>query len=132
MLLYIIAAEVLANFIDADKRIQGIQIGDHEIKIGNFAEDTSIVLKASTCLHRIQVILKLYVDGSSSKMNFLKRQPLWAGTFNNRTDQPGQIEWSQLILVNSTFDNSSWDKISEGIIKKIHIGNSFGPVKRYS
>ena len=98
MLLYIIAAEVLANFIDADKRIQGIQIGDHEIKIGNFAEDTSIVLKASTCLHRIQVILKLYVDGSSSKMNFLKRQPLWAGTFNNRTDQPGQIEWSQCFI----------------------------------
>ena len=28
ILLYIIAAEVLANFIDADKRIKGIHIGD--------------------------------------------------------------------------------------------------------
>ena len=44
------------------------------------------------------MILKLYVDGSSSKMNLLKRQPLWAGTFNNRTDQPGQIEWSQFFI----------------------------------
>ena len=34
-LLYKIATEVLANLIDADKRIKGIQIGDHEIKIVN-------------------------------------------------------------------------------------------------
>ena len=31
MLLYNIAAEVLANFINADKRIKGMQIGEHEI-----------------------------------------------------------------------------------------------------
>ena len=31
MLLYSIATEVLANFINANKRIKGIQIEDHEI-----------------------------------------------------------------------------------------------------
>ena len=61
MLLYIIVAEVLANFINADKRIKGIQIGDHEIKIVNFADNTTIFLRRDiTCLKRIQVILKLY------------------------------------------------------------------------
>ena len=61
MLLYNIAAEVLANFINADKRIKGIQIGDHEIKIVNFADNTTIFLRRDiTCLNRIQVILKLY------------------------------------------------------------------------
>ena len=44
MLLYIIATEVLANFINTDKMIKGIQIGDHEIKIVNFADDTTIFL----------------------------------------------------------------------------------------
>ena len=44
MLLYIIAIEVLANFINTDKMIKGIQIGDHEIKIVNFADDTTIFL----------------------------------------------------------------------------------------
>ena len=34
-LLYNTAAEVLANLINADKRIKGIQIGDHEIEIVN-------------------------------------------------------------------------------------------------
>ena len=42
MLLYIIAAEVLANFVIADKRVKGVQIGDQEIKLVNFADDTTI------------------------------------------------------------------------------------------
>ena len=60
MLLCNIAAEVLVNLINADKRIKGIQIGDHDIKIVNFADNTTIFLRDITCLNRIQVILKPY------------------------------------------------------------------------
>ena len=42
MLLYIILTEVLANFINTDKMINGIQIEDHETKIVIFADDTTI------------------------------------------------------------------------------------------
>ena len=42
MLLNIIADEVLASFIIANKSIKGIQIGDHEIKVVNFADDTTV------------------------------------------------------------------------------------------
>ena len=35
-------------------------IGDHEIKMVNFAESTTIFLRDITCVSRIQVILKLY------------------------------------------------------------------------
>ena len=59
-LLYNMATEVLANLINADKRIKGIQIGDHEIKIVNFTDNTIIFLRDITCLNRIQVILRLY------------------------------------------------------------------------
>ena len=40
MLLYIIGAEIVEILIDDDKRIKGVQIGDHEIKIVIFADDT--------------------------------------------------------------------------------------------
>ena len=43
------------------KRIKGIQIGDHEIKIVNFAGNTTIYLRYIACLNRIQVALRLYV-----------------------------------------------------------------------
>ena len=42
--LYIIAIEVLANFVNINKMIKGIQTGDHEIKIVNFADNTTIFL----------------------------------------------------------------------------------------
>ena len=71
MLLYIIAAEVLASFIDANKRIKGIPIGEHENKIVNFADCNTIFLRdIITCLNRIQEILNLSEDASSSKINF--------------------------------------------------------------
>ena len=61
MLLQNIAAEVLASFINADKRIKGTQIGDHEIKTVSLADNTTIFVERDiTCLNRIQVILKLY------------------------------------------------------------------------
>ena len=74
MLLYIFAAEVLVSFIKANKRIKGIQIGVHEIKIVNYADDTTTFLRDITCLNRIQVIIKLYEDTSNSKINISKSQ----------------------------------------------------------
>ena len=44
MLLYIILAEILATSIDADTRIKGVKIGDHEMKILKFADETTIFL----------------------------------------------------------------------------------------
>ena len=60
MLLYNIAADILANVINADKRVKAIQRGDHDIKIVNFADNTTIFLRDITCLNRIQLILKPY------------------------------------------------------------------------
>ena len=45
---YNIAVEVLANLINADKRIKGIQIGDHEIKIVIFTDNTVSFLRDIT------------------------------------------------------------------------------------
>ena len=60
MLLYDIKAEVLANLTNADKRINGIQIGYHEIKIEHFTDNTTIFLEGITCPNRIQENLELY------------------------------------------------------------------------
>ena len=68
MLLYNIVAEVLTNFINSDKMIQGIQIGDHEIKIVNIHDNTTIFLRNITCLDRIQVILRLYKKDKTAQI----------------------------------------------------------------
>ena len=52
-LLYNIVIEVPSNFINTDKMTKGIQKGDHEIKIVNFADNTTIFLWDITCLNRM-------------------------------------------------------------------------------
>ena len=52
MMLYIIVAYVFTNFIDAEKRIKGIQIGDYEI----IADEITFFLADITCLNRIHMI----------------------------------------------------------------------------
>ena len=70
------AAKALANFIDANKRMKGVQIGNHEIKLVNFADEITIFIGDITYLNRLQVILKLYEEDPSSKINFSKSQVL--------------------------------------------------------
>ena len=72
MLLYIIAAEVLANFIISNTRVKGIQIGNQETETVNFADDATLFLRDIDCLNRIQTILELYEKASSSKINLSK------------------------------------------------------------
>ena len=45
-----------------------MQIGDHDIKIVNFADNTTIFLRDITCLNRIQVILKPYENAKINKL----------------------------------------------------------------
>ena len=69
MSLYISAA----IFIDVNTRIKGVQIWDHEIKILNFPDDTTIFLLRDNNLHiKIQSILKSHEKTSRSKTNLSK------------------------------------------------------------
>ena len=57
VLLCVIVAEVLEIFINVDTRIKGIQTGDHQIKIVNFADDTTIFLEDFNYLAKTELIL---------------------------------------------------------------------------
>ena len=128
LLLCIIVAELLAIFIDADTRIKSIQIGDHEIKIVNFVDDTTIFLRDFSCLTKKQFILELSQKASSLKINFSKTQTFWSAAYKNRIDKPRQIAWSQfsIKMVVVHFHNSAnrnRDKIYDNLSEKIHIWN---------
>ena len=131
MLLYVIAAEVLASFIIVDKRVQGVQIGDQEIKLVNFADDTTTFLSDIDSLIRLQTILKLYKDASSSEINLNKSQALWSGGYKDRYDKPGNMIWPNFSIKilginfdNFVSDNLNWDKIRDNVAKKIHVEQS--------
>ena len=121
VVIYWCGCEVLAIFIDADTRIIKVQIRDHEMKMWNFPNGTTIfLLRDINCQNWVQSILKSYEKASSSKTKFSKIQALWAGVYKNRIDKPGQMIWSQLYIeilgvhfVNSVLDKNYWDIIND-------------------
>ena len=75
-MLYDIVAEVLANLVNADKGLKEYKIGDHEIKIVKFTDNTTIFLRDITCPNRIRVVLRLYEkDKLLQKYFFEKSKP---------------------------------------------------------
>ena len=100
--------------------IKCIQIGDHEIRIVNFSDDTTLLLRDFSCLTK----------ASSSKINFSKSQNLWDVACTNRIYKPRQMSWSQFSIKivgvhfrNSALDNRNRDKIYDNLTKKTHIWN---------
>ena len=68
-------------------------MGDHEIKIANITDNTTIFLRDITCLNRIQVIWRPYEkDKLAQRQFFQKAKPLWGGGYKNKTHQPGQLK----------------------------------------
>ena len=64
--------------------IKGLkEIGDHEIKIVNFTDNTTIFLKDITCLNRITMILRLYESDKLAQRFFQKAKPSWGGAYKN-------------------------------------------------
>ena len=127
MLLYIIVAEVLANFIIADTRVKEIEIGNQEIKIVNFADDTTIFLRDIDSLIRIQFwnYMKKHL---TQRWTFLKVKPCGQVVIKKDRINLKKMEWSNfsikilcINLDNFISNNSNWDKISVNISKKIHI-----------
>ena len=100
MLLYNIVTELLANFINADKRIKEIQIGDHEIEIVNFTDNTTIFLRDITCLNSVQVILRLYKNAKINypKNNFL-RKPRFYGVVHIKIELINQSAGTIIIYI---------------------------------
>ena len=61
-------AEVLLIFIDVNTNIIGIQIGDHEMVVVDFADDTTIFLRNFSFLTKIELVLELC--DTTQKMKF--------------------------------------------------------------
>ena len=64
--------------------IKGLkEIGDHEIKIVNFTDNTTIFLTDITCLNMIYVILRLYEKDKLVQRFCQKAKPLWGCEHKN-------------------------------------------------
>ena len=93
--LFILCAEVLAIAIREQQDIKGLKIGNKEIKITQYADDTCLYLNGSNSLENI---VKLFEDfyryAGLKKLNIDKRDTIWLGR-NNRYGKICNIKITQ-------------------------------------
>jgi exonuclease III len=95
--LFILCAEILAHSIRSDKQIKGIKIATKEIKVIQYADDTSSFLDGTeSSLNAILSLLLKFGTISGLKVNFEKSKAAKVGSLYNSVNNPRSIrrlEW---------------------------------------
>ena len=95
--LFLIAVEILAIAVRAEKNIRGIEINGTETKLLQFADDTTAVLSDLNSAKAFFNLLDDFEKVSGLKLNVEKTEAMWIGSFNNRVDTPFGVKWQKCV-----------------------------------
>ena len=102
--LFILVAQILASKIRHDKTVQGIKLFKKEIKLSQFAHDTSLICKNLTSVGNALNILADFGAISGLHLNKSKTKALWLGSWRSNLDRPLGLDWTnELVKVLGTF-----------------------------
>lgn len=128
--IFIICAEFLSNKIRKNRRIKGIIVNNTELKISQFADDTSLILDGSEeSLHQTLEELEKFATISGLKINFEKTQLVWIGSrkFDTNTIKTKwKLSWGKQTfrLLGINFNTDLQKMIKENYTTKIeHLEN---------
>ena len=105
--LIILAVEPLAAAIRNSNKIKGINVGDRQVKIGQYADDTFLFLNGtSLSLNESFHIISLFYSFSGLRINIEKTQAVWLGKDRDREKLQTyyQLNWvDQFLLLGIIF-----------------------------
>ena len=91
--LFIVGAEILACKIKQDKTIKGITVFQKELKLSQFADDTTLLCNDCNSVNRAITVLNSFGNLSGLRLNPSKTKALWLGSLRNRKDEPFNFKW---------------------------------------
>ena len=94
-LLFVIGIDLLSNVIQKDPTIKGIQVGQKGIKIPQYADDTTVLVRD---LDTVSQLLKLLHNKNISGLEVNKHttEAMWLGSWRNLSEQLLGFKWPQL------------------------------------
>ena len=95
--LFILVLEILFIQVRNDPSVKGFKIGDIEIKLSAFADDTTFFVKNKESLSRLLNIMRKFGEFSSLHANVEKCEAYWIGRSKCRTDKPVNCKVTSLI-----------------------------------
>ena len=97
-LLFVLAIELLALAIKNDPLIQGICVGKEEIKLTQYADDTTVFVKNTTSVEALLRLLEKFKECSGLEINTHKSEALWLGSWKERLDKPLALSGLQILF----------------------------------
>ena len=78
-LLFILVAEILAQMVRTNEKLQGIKISGTEIKLAQYADDATIFVRDLTSIDELLESLKRFELSAGLKLNIGKTKGIWLG-----------------------------------------------------
>ena len=95
-LLYVLIIEILALQFRKNPDIVAFTAGGEKIFSMHYADDAIITIKQNKCFKEVIKDLSAFERASGAKVNYAKTKGLWGGIWENRTDNPLNIKWTNI------------------------------------
>ena len=89
---FFLEVEILSIAIRASRDIKRIQIANWEIKLSQYADDTTVFCRDIFSLGKLLDLVSTFGDFSGLKLNVAKSEAMWLGKSANRKDMPFDIK----------------------------------------
>ncbi|RUA07247.1 MAG: hypothetical protein DSY43_00290 [Gammaproteobacteria bacterium] len=92
--LFVLAVEILAYAINNNTEIKGIKIRQKEIKLCQYADDTTCFLEDSESIKNLLSLLEKFKIISGLEPNIDKTEAMWIGSMKSDTYHPFGLKWT--------------------------------------
>ena len=84
-LLFVIGIEILGRAIKNDT---GIKVGEKDIKVSLYADDTTVFVRDLDSVDHLLTLLDKFKNLSGLEINTTKIEGMWLGRWKNKTETP--------------------------------------------
>jgi len=92
-LLFVLGIELLNLGIQTNPNIKGISVGNTQIKITLYEDDTTLFLKDRDSVQALLETLESFKKCSGLEVNKAKTEAMWLGVWAERKDTPFGFRW---------------------------------------
>ena len=91
--LFVLGIELLSRSIKNDPTIKGIQVNKHELKISQYADDTTVFVRDLDSVTSLLRVLNDFKGHSGLEINTTKTEAMRLSEWKGRTDEPFGFKW---------------------------------------
>ena len=91
--LFVLGIELFGRALKNNKSIKGILVNNHEIKVTQYADDTTVFVRDRDSVVQLLDLLQNFSLLSGLEINTAKTEAMWLGLWKNNEDMPFGFKW---------------------------------------